>query len=382
MNLPIKYEETVDLSQVKYDKEGNVVVGGIVKEISAGLRPGHKSGLPQIFAERKNEKLISHNYCHSGEGWSLLFSTVDESIKNLLELISDKEKDELYEITIIGLGVIGFTTALRLLELGYKKIKLVGEDFENIVSYAAGGLIDTVYEYKRENLKRINQLFKDNYMEYKKIANGEKYTFLAGSIKEVEYYSNYLLRDSGCGYLINKGILPFQNVNLRLRQGNKIFNNMIVQNTKTFHVVPSLYLSKLYSYLKSNNCIFEKKNLSSFYEIDSKIIFNCTGLGSYSLNNDIEVRPICGHFITLNDESFSKLNYIILINNLKEVTNIDLPGIFYFMPKSSGYIGGTFIQDYKGDDKKFNQEMINGIMERARLIFNGYIPFSKIKPKF
>jgi hypothetical protein len=210
--------------------------------MSARLRPGHKSGLPQIFAERKNEKLISHNYCDSGEGWSLLFSTVDESIKNFLKIIPLKENDELFEITIIGLGVIGFSTSLRLLDLGYKKIKLVVEDFENIVSFAAGGLIDTVYEYKGENLNRMNKLFEDNYMEYKKKFNGEKYPFLAGSIKEVEYYSNYLLRDSGCGYLINKGILPFQNVNLRFRQGNIILNSMIVQNKKHF----MLYLAYIY----------------------------------------------------------------------------------------------------------------------------------------
>ena len=59
----------VKLDDIYYDEKGFVMPNiGSLKEQIVCLRPAHKSGIPQIYCERKGGKIISHNYCHSGNG--------------------------------------------------------------------------------------------------------------------------------------------------------------------------------------------------------------------------------------------------------------------------------------------------------------------------
>ena len=112
----------------------------------------------------------------------------------------------------------------------------------------------------------------------------------------------------------------------------------------------------------------------------SNIIFNCTGLGSRELNNDKDCYPICGHGVILSNEAIAAHGYILRLENVPELNGEDINGPLYFMPKSSGFIGGTYIKDYDGSDEKQNKEMINKLLMRSRLVFNGVKPI--FKPKF
>jgi hypothetical protein len=384
-NYPIKKIIAPKLNKLRFDKQGNIIKEDLIQSLNAGLRPGHKSGMAKIYCEEKNGKIISHNYGHAGEGWSILFASVEESIDNFTKL--NKSANE--EVTIIGLGVIGLTTALKLHEKGYKNIKIIGESFDNyMTSFLAGGLIEVVCKYTDEKLDKMNKLFEETFLEYKKILDSTKYPFLKSCIREVDLYTDCIVDKNGLGYLINKGIIKNQKVKLKIKSKSKVVNQLIVDNCKTFHVNPEMFMNKLMAYLKSNGVIIELRKINHFDEIDSKNIFNCSGLGSSQLNNDNEVYPICGHAITLNDRSMSKLNYILLFKNLKQLTGLDIEGTFYFMPKSSGFLGGTFIENYDGVDTDLNQKEYNKIIERTLLIFKGIKPRSiekneiKMLPKF
>lgn len=388
MTLPIKQEQTIDLSRVNLDKDGNILPGddSIIKSIHVCLRPGHKNQFPQIYAEEKYGKIVSHNYSHGGEGWSILFSSVELSIQNFLQKLKELQKNISFEeeITIIGMGVIGVTTAMQLINRGFTNLKIITEKSEDIASFTAGGLVDLALDYKDQELLKMNELFESNFLEYQKILKGEKYEFLQTSLKTVEYYFDHNL-NSGIGNLIKKGILPCEKVNLQLMNKYTVVNSFQVYNSKTFQVIPLIYMSKIKDYLISKGVKFEIKKISFFSEIDSKYVFNNSGLGSFHLNKDEKVFPICGHVITLNDEKIGELNYIMIFKNLTKITGFKVDGAFYFMPKSSGLIGGTFIEDYDGSNHRYNQLMLTKVLERARFIFHGYDKVKeqlKFIPKF
>src|SRR5262249_36315569 len=105
------------------------------------------------------------------------------------------------------------------------------------------------------------------------------------------------------------------------------------------------------------------------------VIFNCSGIGSYELNQDGALFPIYGHLILLKGSA--PMNYMvatIVMQNGKEEP-------FYFFPKSlsvtstnpdgtacSGVIGGTFLTT---DEQWNNEEEFSKLLERASLFFQG-----------
>lgn len=121
------------------------------------------------------------------------------------------------------------------------------------------------------------------------------------------------------------------------------------------------------------------KKISSFQEIDSKIIFNCSGLGSRELNKDFGAVPICGHSIYLNNEKYGEYDYIINFNNMKKLGVENIDGNLYFMPKLSGFLGGTFVMGNDGKEEDLNKKLFSKLIHNARFIFNGIVPKHKIK---
>ena len=78
--------------------------------ITVCLRPFRPQG-PRLEAESFGEKLVVHNYGHGGSGWSLSWGCAEEA-RNLALASGQRH------FAVIGAGVIGLTTALRLIETG------------------------------------------------------------------------------------------------------------------------------------------------------------------------------------------------------------------------------------------------------------------------
>ena len=79
-------------------------------KITVCLRPFRAAG-PRLEIERFGEKTVVHNYGHGGSGWSLSWGCAEEAT-TLARSGGDSE------FAVIGAGVIGLTTALRLVESG------------------------------------------------------------------------------------------------------------------------------------------------------------------------------------------------------------------------------------------------------------------------
>lgn len=394
-------KKTLDLREgsVKYDNDGNIIFGtGYLKEPVVCLRPGHKSGLPQIYAEEKNGKIISHNYAHSGVGYAILFGSVEKAIENFQKLrfeLGEKGRSIFYdqEITIIGLGCVGLVTALTLYFRGFKNIRLVGEKFLKTPSFGAGGLIDFSLStiFTQEQIASMNELFRYSFSEYQQIYQG-KHKFIKYGIKEVDYYTDFYQEGAGLSYLANLGIIPKgKEVELSLEglaDSNNKFTNEDKElagpkrklfHFKTFNVNTYQFMSSLLYTIERLRIPVEYKKINSFNEIKSKVLFNCTGMGSRELNNDKNCYPICGHGFVLSDEALGSHGYILRLSTIPELANDPINGALYFMPKASGFVGGTYMKDYDGSDDKLNDDLLIKLLERTKFVFNG---IRKIKPKF
>ena len=85
---------------------------GRLMKITVCLRPFRPNG-PRLEVERFGARTVVHNYGHGGSGWSLSWGCAAEAAELA---VSDGHR----EFAVIGAGVIGMTTALRLVETGAK----------------------------------------------------------------------------------------------------------------------------------------------------------------------------------------------------------------------------------------------------------------------
>lgn len=84
------------------------------------LRPFRPAG-PRVETERFDARTVVHNYGHGGSGWSLSWGCA-ETVAGLLQ------GSGAATIAVIGAGVIGLTTALRLQESGVK-VTIYAQEF-------------------------------------------------------------------------------------------------------------------------------------------------------------------------------------------------------------------------------------------------------------
>lgn len=89
-------------------------------KITVCLRPFRPAG-PRLEAERFGGTTVVHNYGHGGSGWSLGWGCAAEAT-------ALARSGGASEFAVIGAGVIGLTTALRLIETG-AKVTIYADDF-------------------------------------------------------------------------------------------------------------------------------------------------------------------------------------------------------------------------------------------------------------
>jgi hypothetical protein len=112
-------------------------------------------------------------------------------------------------------------------------------------------------------------------------------------------------------------------------------------------------MKSLTDYLKPRTT-FEKRSVASYDEIDSAVVFDCTGLGARELDADDKMVSVQGHLIMLKDQNPADLEYMILVYFGKDHTpsGQTVKRSFYIFPKhlldsgpnDVGVIGGTFIE--------------------------------------
>ncbi len=79
-------------------------------DIKCCIRPFRPQG-PRLDAERVGDKLVVHNYGHSGSGWSLSWGSADVAVEKARTALPRR-------MAVIGCGIIGLTSAITAQRAG------------------------------------------------------------------------------------------------------------------------------------------------------------------------------------------------------------------------------------------------------------------------
>ena len=308
-----------------------------------------RKGTPNMSFQIIGDQIIGHNYGHGGSGWTL----GPGSSKYVVDLIEGQKTKAIAKdapVTVIGGGILGLFTAYELVKRGYTKITIVAASFDNLTSHNAGGLIAPVSMSNNPQLQPlIDQIGIDAYKFYDLIAKGQQADFKKGAIVVPTYFENR--EDSGLEPYVGKVMQPAKDVMLNF--GNGTQRKMVSYDDGIF-VDTAIMMKALTDYLNTK-VTFVTQKVDKLSDITSPLVFNCSGLGAFNLNNDVEVAPVQGHLIMLKDQVPANLQYMLLVYFNKAITTAgqEVKRSLYVFPKQLlntpvndiGVLGGTFIEN-------------------------------------
>ena len=326
-----------------------------------------RRGSPKLDVQKVEDKIIAHNYGHGGSGWTLAPGSAKYVLDLLEAELSEPSKDT--PIAVVGAGALGLFSAVELLNRGYTHITVIAENFDNLTSHNAGGLLAPVSMDNDPKMQSvIDEIGIEAYKFYKSIALGEHSFIKTGARVMPTYFPNR--EDSGLEPYVGKVMAPAKDVTLDFGNGTR---RKVVAYDDGIFMDTSGLLGQLKTYLDTR-VAFEKRKIANFKDLDQKIIINCTGLGAAELNNDEQLVSVQGHLVMLKDQTPTDLEHMILayFGEDKTQSGFKVTRSFYMFPKQLpgalvkdvGVIGGTFIE---GADARFpNEEEFDLMIQGAR----------------
>ena len=308
-----------------------------------------RKGSPNMSIQIIGDQIIGHNYGHGGSGWTLA-PGCSKYVIGLVEGQKAKVIDKNAPVTVIGGGILGLFTAYELINRGYTKVTIVAASYDNLTSHNAGGLIAPVSMSNDPQLQPlIDQIGIDAYKFYEQISKGLQADFKKGAVIVPTYFENR--EDSGLEPYVGKVMQPAKDVMLDF--GNGTQRRMVSYDDGIF-VDTAIMMKSLTDFLHTK-VTFVTQKLDKLSDITSPLVFNCTGLGAFNLNNDIDVAPVQGHLIMLKDQVPANLQYMLLVYFNKATTTAgqEVKRSLYVFPKQLlntpvndiGVLGGTFIEN-------------------------------------
>lgn len=308
-----------------------------------------RTGSPNLTVEQVGTKLVAHNYGHGGSGWTLAPGTAAYVVDLAEQSPQGRALTKDQPITVIGAGVVGLFTAYELVQRGYTKVTVTAASFDNLTSHNAGGLLAPVsMDNAPEMQALIDRVGIDAYRFYATIAKGEHPEF-SGGVKIVPTYFR-TREESGLEPYVGQVMQPAKDVVLDFGNGTR--QPMVAYDDGIFMDTAAM-MQSLTEYLTPRTT-FVKGSVSNYDEVQSSVVFDCTGLGAEALNHDDKMVSVQGHLIMLKDQRPADLEYMILVYFGKDHTpsGQTVKRSFYIFPKhllntgpnDVGVIGGTFIE--------------------------------------
>lgn len=332
-----------------------------------------RHGSPNMVVERKKGKIIAHNYGHGGSGWTLgpgSASYVNSLLVNF-EGSSDLKKDT--PITIIGGGALGLFSAYDLLQKGFRNMTIIAEQFDSLTSHNAGGLLAPVSMDNDPKMQKIiDRIGINAYRFYANIAQKKHIAFNSGAVIVPTYFENR--QESGLEPYVGKVMKPAKDVILDF--GNGTQRKMVAYDDGIF-IDTAKMMVVLRQYLEGRNITFIQKKITSFNDVPTKYIINCSGLGAVELNEDKALDSVQGHLIMLKDQNPADLQYMILVyfDEGQTKSGQKVKRSFYIFPKQMpntglndvGVLGGTFIEG--ATPKTPNKEEFSILLDGAKKFY-------------
>lgn len=301
----------------------NVSEDRVIRTI-AGLRPFRRTGF-NVSAERRNDKVLVHNYGHGGGGITLSWG----SSHLAMELATQTPHKE---CAVLGCGALGLTAARLMQDQGWK-VKIYAKDLPpHTTSNVAGGQwsATSVYDTGMPSSSFMTQFEAAQRHSYRYFQN------LVGPKYGVRWITNYQFLN-GRGELSGDTLperYPYLYPQKQLLGPNDHpFPVDYAYHYDTMLVEPAVFLPALMQDFYGAGGTITKREFHTQNELmnlSEPVIINCTGLGAKELFNDSDMLAIKGQLSFLLPQP--EVNYIVIGNS----------GLYMF-PRSDGVLlGGTY----------------------------------------
>ena len=330
-----------------------------------------RRGSPAMFLEKRDNKVLVHNYGHGGCGLTLAPGAAKYVVGLLDKELGPASKDK--PIVVLGGGVIGLFTALELVDKGYSHITVMAADFDHLTSHNAGGLLAPASMDNDPIIQTlIDQIGVDAYNYYKQVAIGQNQLLKKGATIMTTYFGT---RETSTlePYVRAKVMQPAKDVVLDFQNGTK--RKMIAYDDGIFMDTDEL-MAALKNAL-NNEVVFKKRIIHHLSEIDEKIIINCSGMGAKDLMNDLHMVQVQGHLMLLKNQNSKDINYMlsVYVDGGLTSSGTTVKRKCSLFPKKEidapmndvGVIGGTFIEG--ADDSTPNLEQFAIELANAQEFF-------------
>ncbi|MEM6537506.1 MAG: FAD-dependent oxidoreductase [Pseudomonadota bacterium] len=270
-------------------------------KVTVCTRPFRPAG-PRIEVEQVANRLVVHNYGHGGSGWSLSWGSaqvaVDLAMTNRPELAASSG------VAVIGAGVIGMTTAIRLAETGVP-VTVYAKDLPmESRSARATGVWSPSSRIALSNVASDD--FPDRWEGWARMSYASHLRYLGDSGESVAFQPQFYVRNEGSSASVPEtrsfahlhrrldGLTPEWD---RLGEDESPFNAETVRGGPSLAFNVASYSERLTrDFLLRGGKIVRRSfpDLASLTTLSERVIFNCTGYGAKDLFGVDDLEPVRG----------------------------------------------------------------------------------------
>ena len=286
-----------------------------------GLRPFRPSGFV-VRAERRDSKVLIHNYGHGGGGVTLSWGTAQLAVDEALQTGQRAA-------AVLGCGAVGLASARLLQQHGWT-VTIYARDLPpNTTSNIAGAQWSPYSVFDED---RLTPEFEAQYVRASHIAY-RAFQDLATDYYGVRWLENYWIHDEPIRHgRVDQELTDLFPDTRELTPGEHPFRAAHVQRFMSMLVEPPIYLSAvLRDFLLAGGRLVVKEftAVQEIMSLPEPVVLNCTGLGAKALFGDEELIPIKGQLCVLLPQP--EVDYILFTDDF-----------LYMMPRQDGIIlGGT-----------------------------------------
>lgn len=258
----------------------------------AGIRPYRASGFV-VRREALGDKALIHNYGHGGAGITLSWGSSRLAVDLGLPGHSGP-------VAVIGLGVMGLTTARLLQQAGFAVTIYTAALSADTTSAVAGGQISPFGHFNDDAVTPEWRAQFKAAMEY----SWQRWQLLVGERYGVRWLPTYFDAPGGD----DEGPSPYDAYQPGARVLGSREHPFPVERAarfNTMYVETPRFMAELTSeFLKAGGKVMMRRfaSLADVTALDETLIFNCTGYGSRELVGDVGLVPIRGQLAVLTPQ--------------------------------------------------------------------------------
>lgn len=295
---------------------------GRISRITVCTRPFRPAG-PRIEIETVGEKRVVHNYGHGGAGWSLSWGAADLARDLALEGGTPR-------CAVLGCGVIGLTTALKILRSGVPTTIYAAERAPLTRSVRATGVWSP--DARLAASDAIAPGFASRWEAMARRAIDDHRAFVGAPGNPVSVLDQYALRPYPDQYQVvgpypSPGQVPFVSYADRVA-GLRSIARPLSRSEHSFPVASAsvtarmtfdvaTYAQRLMDMFQHEGGVIVTRRLNhpgELTQLAEPVIVNCTGYGARALFGDLSMVPIRGQIAWIPPQP--EISYSLTYNSV------------------------------------------------------------------